>query len=43
MAAERIATGMRWAEGPVSFGSALVLFSDIPNNRIMRYARMTFT
>ena len=38
MAVERIATGMRWAEGPVYFPAGrYVLFSDIPNNRIMRY------
>jgi gluconolactonase len=35
---ERIATGFRWAEGPVWFrdGNYLV-FSDIPNNRMMRW------
>jgi gluconolactonase len=38
MAVERVATGMRWAEGPVYFPAGrYVLFSDIPNNRIMRY------
>ena len=38
MAVERIATGFRWAEGPVYFPAGrYVLFSDIPNNRIMRY------
>ena len=38
MAVERIATGMRWAEGPVYFPAwRMVLFSDIPNNRIMRF------
>ena len=38
MAVERVATGFRWAEGPVYFpGGRYVLFSDIPNNRIMRY------
>ncbi|GAB3462791.1 hypothetical protein GCM10027398_05910 [Azotobacter salinestris] len=32
---ERLATGMRWAEGPVWFGDGrYVLLSDIPNNRI---------
>jgi gluconolactonase len=37
MAVERIATGFRWAEGPVYFPAGrFVLFSDIPNNRIMR-------
>src|SRR4051812_9526779 len=35
---ERLATGMRWGEGPVYFGDArCVLWSDIPNNRIMRW------
>lgn len=35
---ERIATGFRWTEGPVWFGDAgMLLFSDIPNNRIMRW------
>lgn len=35
---ERLATGMRWAEGPVWFGDARhLLWSDIPNNRIMRW------
>src|SRR5271166_4377558 len=38
-AVERIATGFRWAEGPVYFPAGrYVLFSDIPNNRIMRYS-----
>ena len=37
MAVERIATGFRWAEGPAYFPAGrYVLFSDIPNNRIMR-------
>jgi gluconolactonase len=37
MAVERIATGFRWAEGPVYFAAGrYVLFSDIPNNRILR-------
>ena len=37
MAVERVATGFRWAEGPVYFPAGrMVLFSDIPNNRIMR-------
>src|SRR5690348_6826595 len=37
-AVERVATGFRWAEGPVYFPAGrYVLFSDIPNNRIMRY------
>jgi gluconolactonase len=35
---ERIATGMRWAEGPVWFGDLrCLLWSDIPNNRILRW------
>jgi gluconolactonase len=35
---ERLATGMRWSEGPVWFGDArCVLWSDIPNNRMMRW------
>lgn len=35
---EQIASGMRWAEGPVYFpASRYLLVSDIPNNRIMRY------
>src|SRR6516164_4449538 len=39
MAVERIATGFRWAEGPVYFAAGrYVLFSDIPNNRIMRFS-----
>jgi gluconolactonase len=38
-AVERIATGFRWAEGPVWFGDGrYLLWSDIPNNRIMRWA-----
>jgi gluconolactonase len=35
---ERLATDMRWCEGPVYFGDArCLLWSDIPNNRIMRW------
>ncbi len=35
---KQLATGFDWAEGPVWFGDAgCLLFSDIPNNRIMRY------
>ena len=38
-ALERLAGGFRWAEGPVWFGDAgHLLFSDIPNNRIMRWS-----
>jgi gluconolactonase len=37
-AVERLATGFRWAEGPVWFGDGrYLLWSDIPNNRIMRW------
>jgi gluconolactonase len=39
---ERIATGMRWCEGPVWFGDArCLMWSDIPNNRIMRWDEET--
>ena len=39
---ERLATGMRWCEGPVYFGDArYLLWSDIPNNRIMRWDEET--
>lgn len=35
---EPIASGFRWAEGPVWFGDAQhLLWSDIPNNRILRW------
>jgi len=35
---ERLWTGGRWTEGPVYFPAARhLLFSDIPNNRIMRF------
>ena len=38
-ALEKLAGGFRWAEGPVWFGDAgFLLFSDIPNNRIMRWS-----
>jgi len=44
---EQVATGMRWAEGPVHFpeDGGYVLVSDIPNNRIMKYSERdgTFT
>jgi gluconolactonase len=37
-AIERIATGFRWAEGPVWFrDGGYLIFSDIPNNRMMRW------
>lgn len=36
---KRLATGFDWAEGPVWFGDhAALLFSDIPNNRILRWS-----
>ena len=39
---ERIATGMRWCEGPAWFGGGRYLvWSDIPNNRIMRWQEET--
>jgi gluconolactonase len=39
---ERLTTGMRWCEGPVYFGDArCLLWSDIPNNRIMRWDEET--
>ena len=35
---ERLSQGYSWAEGPVWFGDArCLLWSDIPNNRIMRW------
>jgi gluconolactonase len=41
-AIERLATGMRWCEGPVWFGDGrYLLWSDIPNNRIMRWDEET--
>lgn len=41
---EQIATGFRWAEGPVWFGDGrYLLFSDIPNNRIIRWDEATGT
>src|SRR5438094_8925279 len=37
-AVERLFTGCRWSEGPVWFGDGrYLLWSDIPNNRIMRW------
>jgi gluconolactonase len=39
---ERIATGMRWSEGPVWFGDGrYLLWSDIPNNRILKWEEET--
>jgi gluconolactonase len=35
---EQLATGLYWAEGPQWFGDGrYLLFSDIPNNRILRF------
>src|SRR5215475_13785715 len=39
---QRLVTCMRWCEGPVYFGDArCLLWSDIPNNRIMRWDEET--
>lgn len=39
---KQLASGFDWAEGPVWFGDAdHLLFSDIPNNRIMRWSPTT--
>jgi gluconolactonase len=39
---EQLATGCRWAEGPVWMGDArCVYWSDIPNNRILRWDEET--
>src|SRR6476620_4660086 len=39
---EQVATGMRWAEGPAYFPEGgYLLFSDIPNNRIMKFNEKT--
>ena len=41
-AVERLATGFRWCEGPVWFGDGrYFLWSDIPNNRIMKWEEET--
>ena len=41
-ALERLATGFRWAEGPVWFGDGrYLLWSDIPNDRILRWEEET--
>lgn len=41
-AVELIATGMRWAEGPVWFGDGrYLLWSDVPNDRIMKWEEQT--
>jgi gluconolactonase len=43
-AVERLATGCRWAEGPVWFGDGrYLLWSDIPNNRILKWEEETGT
>ncbi len=39
---ERLFTGCRWSEGPVWFGDGrFLLWSDIPNNRILRWDEET--
>ena len=39
---DRLATGCRWAEGPVWFGDGrYLLWSDIPNDRIMKWEEET--
>jgi gluconolactonase len=39
---ERLWTGGRWLEGPVWFGDGrFLLFSDIPNNRMLRWTEET--
>ena len=41
-AVEQLWTGARWAEGPVWFGDGrFLLFSDIPNNVILRWTEET--
>ncbi len=41
-AVERLYTGCRWSEGPVWFGDGrYLLWSDIPNNRILRWEEET--
>jgi gluconolactonase len=41
-AVERLATGFRWCEGPAWFGDLrCLLWSDIPNDRIMRWDEET--
>jgi len=43
-AVERLATGFRWSEGPVYFGDGrFLLWSDIPNNRVMKWEEETGT
>ena len=39
---EQVATGFRWVEGPVYFPEGgYLLFSDIPNNKIMKFDEKT--
>jgi gluconolactonase len=39
---DRVFTGSRWAEGPAWFGDGrYLLFSDIPNNRILKWEEET--
>jgi len=41
---EKLAEGCKWSEGPVWFGDGrYLLWSDIPNNRIMRWDEATGT
>lgn len=41
-AVEKLAEGCRWSEGPVWFGDGrYVLWSDIPNNRILKWEEET--
>src|SRR6201998_2305716 len=41
-AVERLATGLRWAEGPAWFGDGrYLLCSDIPNKRILKWEEET--
>jgi gluconolactonase len=41
-AVEQVATGLRWAEGPVWFGDhRTLLLSDVQNNRIMKWNEET--
>ena len=41
-AVERLASGTRWSEGPVWFGGGrYLLWSDLPNNRIMKWEEET--
>ncbi len=40
----RLFTGARWAEGPVYFpASRALMFSDVPNDRVLRYDEITQT